>query len=70
VGEFTARGLPPLFSAVLAGARFRAFVVFLPFFDFALAVGAPFPAVRAGRVHFRLPRAFAYTGGIDDGYPK
>jgi hypothetical protein len=57
--EFTARGFPTFFSTVFAGARFRALTAFLPFFDFALTVGSPFPAVRAGRVHFRLPRAFA-----------
>ena len=74
--EFTARGFPAPFSAVFAGARFRdltAFLVFTDFptfFDFALTFSSPFPDVRAGRVHFRVPRAFAYTGGIDEGYPK
>jgi hypothetical protein len=57
--EFTARGFPATFSAVFAGARFRARTAFLFFFDFALTVGSPFPAVRTGRVHFRDPRAFA-----------
>ena len=57
--EFAARGFPTPFSAVFAGARFRDLTAFFAFFDFALTVGAPFPAVRAGRVHFRVPRAFA-----------
>src|SRR5512143_3062590 len=73
VEAFPARGFPAPFSAVFAVWRFRAFLAFVPFpafFDFALTVGSPFPAVRCGRVHFRLPRAFAYTGGIDEGYPK
>ena len=32
---------------------------FPAFFDLALTVGAFFPDARCGRVHFRLPRAFA-----------
>ena len=59
VEEFTASGFPAPFSAVFAGGRFLAFTAFLTFFDFALTAGFPFPAVGAGRVHFRLPRAFA-----------
>src|SRR5512141_2247283 len=73
VGEFPARGFLSPFPAVFAVWRFRDFLAFVPFpafFDFALTVGSPFPAARAGRVHFRLPRAFAYPGGIDEGYPK
>src|SRR5512141_487082 len=79
---FPARGLPAPFSAVFPRRRFRtfaaffgfadfpAFIDFLATFDFALTVGCPFPALREARVHFRTPRAFAYAGGIDEGYPK
>jgi len=59
VREFTARGFPAPFFAVFAGARFRVFTAFLPFFDFAFTAGFPFPWVLTGRVHFRDPRAFA-----------
>lgn len=55
--EFTARRFPAPFPAVLAGVRFRALTAFFPLFDFTLTVGSPFPAVRAGRVHFRVPWA-------------
>ena len=63
--EFTARGFPTAFSAVFAGRRFRAFTAlrvlaaFLPFFDFALTVGAPPFALWVSRTHFLVPRALA-----------
>ena len=62
---FTARGFPASFPEVFAGARFRDLTAFLTFFGFtgffvfALTVGFPLPDAREGRVHFRLPRAFA-----------
>lgn len=70
MGELTARGFPAPFFAVFAGARFRVFAAFLPFFDVAFTAGFPLSWVLTGRVHYRGPRAFAYTGGIDEGYPK
>jgi murein DD-endopeptidase MepM/ murein hydrolase activator NlpD len=57
--EFTASGFPAPFSAVFAGRRFPALTAFRTFFDFALTVGFPFFAAGTGRVHFRVPRAFA-----------
>jgi hypothetical protein len=64
VEAFAARRFPTPFSAVFAGARFRAFTAFRAlaafpaFFDFALTVGFPFFTARTG-LHFRIPRAFA-----------